>query len=131
MTTLAELGRLAISRDPAELCRVVAEAMTADSIIGSGVLAAVEQSSGALMEWFISLAELDEADAEFARDLPFLWLPAGERELALICTEGERRGQWFVFDISQLRASILRAAAADGYDRAARRQKKPNLKVVK
>jgi hypothetical protein len=128
MATLAELGRLAFSGDPVELCRVVADAMTAHSIIGSGVLAAVEQSSGVVMERFISLAGLDEADAETVRGLPFLWLPAGEREVALVCTEGERCGQWGIHAIDQLRAGIVRGAAADGYDRALRR---PRLRVVK
>ena len=125
---LAALARLAVSRDPAELCRLVSEALTTESIMGAGMLAAVEKNSSEVRERFIVLAELSEDEADRVRALPFLWLPAGERAVGIVMSEGPHLGEWGLHDISQLRAGIVRGAAADGYDRAARR---PRLRVVK
>jgi hypothetical protein len=122
------LARLAVSRDPEELCRLVGEALKSDSIVGAGMLAAVEKNSSEVRERFIVLAELSEDEADRVRALPFLWLPGGERAVGIVMSEGQHIGEWGLHDISQLRAGIVRGAAADGYERAVRR---PRLRVVK
>ena len=125
------LANLAVTRDPAELCKLVGEAMTVGSIIGEGVLAAVKANSAIVMERFIKLADLGEPEAAIVRTLPFLWLPAGEREVGVVMVEGKQRGLWGIHDISQLRAAILRGASVDPYAAAVRRQAKPRLEVVR
>jgi hypothetical protein len=126
------LAKLAVTRDPAALCRVVADAITTDSIIGAGVLAAIEANSATVRERFITLAGFDEERAAMVRELPFLWLPAGEREVGLVMSEGPNLGEWGIHDISQLRAGILRGASrGDAYGAAVAKQTKPKLRVVK
>jgi hypothetical protein len=120
----ARLAKLAVTKDPAAACQLISDALVdkTGSVVAEGIVAAAQQNSGAVIARFCQMTWLDP---EFVGGCAFIWIPAGEREVGLILTEGQYRGQWSIQTVDQLMAAF---SPRDGYSVASRRSK---LKVVK